>query len=442
MSTSGGLRLIVVRGLFGFRDYELNIDPEYPTVLTGANGTGKSTLLQLVNAVSTGDVRVLADAPVDRLELHFESKPTFRLVRDAKGSVHLSWGDHSSDLKPLPSFIKDIPEWMRREILEDGEFSATAMRRLNLALATRSDVSPRLIRDIRRYLAGAKFEQPDWLAGMGEEFPVLFVTDQRLVVDTERTAESHGAQRKAERSFRRAVEAASDEIADMIRRVDTAYARVSQQQDRAFPRRVITAMRSSRRASVDYLRRQLLEVDRKRFDLREVGLLDIDQPEESELVEASLEDPNVRPVIATFLTSSLRKFEVLEGLYVRLRAFKDFLDERFTPKKLLIDRGAGLRFELPSGEPISPSQLSSGEQQMMVLAYEILFRAEKGTLVLIDEPEISLHVLWQDSLIQDLTNMGRASDLQFLMATHSPVLLASHPETERSLDLDANAFLS
>ena len=93
-----------------------------------------------------------------------------------------------------------------------------------------------------------------------------------------------------------------------------------------------------------------------------------------------------------------------------------------------------MRFRLTDNEEITAGQLSSGEQQMMVLAYEILFRAKPGTLIIVDEPEISLHVLWQDSLIDDFAAMGHASQMQFLLATHSPVLLATHPELERSLD--------
>jgi ABC-type glutathione transport system ATPase component len=67
---------------------------------------------------------------------------------------------------------------------------------------------------------------------------------------------------------------------------------------------------------------------------------------------------------------------------------------------------------------VGPSQLSSGEQQILVLAYEVLFRPEPETLVLIDEPELSLHVLRQDSFVDDLTRMGSARNLQFMLATH------------------------
>ena len=84
---------------------------------------------------------------------------------------------------------------------------------------------------------------------------------------------------------------------------------------------------------------------------------------------------------------------------------------------------------------LRPAQLSSGEQQLVVLAYEIIFRTERETLVIIDEPEISLHIMWQDSLISDLQRIGKPSQLQFLMATHSPAILAANPELERPLDI-------
>ena len=47
--------------------------------------------------------------------------------------------------------------------------------------------------------------------------------------------------------------------------------------------------------------------------------------------------------------------------------------------------------ELDSGQVIRPSQLSSGEQQLLALAYELLFGSEPETAVLLDEPELSLH---------------------------------------------------
>jgi predicted ATPase len=82
------------------------------------------------------------------------------------------------------------------------------------------------------------------------------------------------------------------------------------------------------------------------------------------------------------------------------------------------------------------NQLSSGEQQILALAFRILFRSQPGTLILIDEPELSLHVLWQATLIDDLSEMGRIRDVTFLLATHSPTLIGDRVELMHSLDRD------
>jgi ABC-type glutathione transport system ATPase component len=91
-------------------------------------------------------------------------------------------------------------------------------------------------------------------------------------------------------------------------------------------------------------------------------------------------------------------------------------------------------FILENASELEPAQLSSGEQQMLVLAYEVLFETPEGTLLLIDEPEISLHVLWQSTFVDDIAEMGRPRDLSFLLATHSPTLIGGRRDLMRSLD--------
>ncbi len=46
--------------------------------------------------------------------------------------------------------------------------------------------------------------------------------------------------------------------------------------------------------------------------------------------------------------------------------------------------------------------------------------AGEGDLVLIDEPEISLHIEWQMAFVDDIRAALRESSIDVLMATHSP----------------------
>ena len=67
--------------------------------------------------------------------------------------------------------------------------------------------------------------------------------------------------------------------------------------------------------------------------------------------------------------------------------------------------------------------LSSGEQHELVILYELLFRAKSNSLILIDEPELSLHVAWQERFVKDLEETARVSNFRAIIATHSPEII-------------------
>jgi predicted ATP-dependent endonuclease of OLD family len=58
-----------------------------------------------------------------------------------------------------------------------------------------------------------------------------------------------------------------------------------------------------------------------------------------------------------------------------------------------------------------------------VLFFELLFETEKNSLILIDEPEISLHVSWQKKFITDLMDIIDLNQFDVVLATHSPQLI-------------------
>ena len=433
MTTSGRLCEIAITGLFGARSSEplrIKLDPRRPTVLTGGNGTGKSTILRLVGAISALDIATLREAPIQSIALSFESIPTLRYSRSERGGT-VTWGDKRHHIRLLEG-IESLPMWALDALSGDtpaGDFT----RRLR-QYAQEQGVDPHEYRLVRDALVGhprtMDAPSPPWFSDFKEAFAVLHVTDQRLVVDADADARRYTSDRA--RSSRRAVVAASRDLASKMLEIDSAYARASQARDRAFPREVIAAMAEHSNVTDTRLEELLQSVNSRRERLRQVGLLDSDQTFEQ--LDFGLDRPEVRPVIATFLESTLSKLTVLDELSHRLQTFKAFLDARFRTKRVELRRREGVRFIVDDSIEITPEQLSSGEQQLFVLAYEVLFRAEMSTLLIVDEPEISLHVLWQDTLIDDLVELGEPSRVQFLMATHSPALLASHPDLERSLD--------
>jgi predicted ATP-binding protein involved in virulence len=54
------------------------------------------------------------------------------------------------------------------------------------------------------------------------------------------------------------------------------------------------------------------------------------------------------------------------------------------------------------------------------MLFRLIFETPTNAIVLIDEPEISLHVLWQLEFMADLQDIQKANRFQSIIATHSP----------------------
>ena len=91
-----------------------------------------------------------------------------------------------------------------------------------------------------------------------------------------------------------------------------------------------------------------------------------------------------------------------------------------------IDDQNELRITTQSGKNLPIYRLSSGEKQLLIVLGEALLQ-ENGTWVYIaDEPELSLHVRWQESLVHNLRAINENS--QILFATHSPDVVSTYSE--------------
>lgn len=85
--------------------------------------------------------------------------------------------------------------------------------------------------------------------------------------------------------------------------------------------------------------------------------------------------------------------------------------------------------------PVRVSALPSGEQQILLLVGEAIRRARAGMVVMIDEPEMSLHPALQRVLVDYLRRFARAWDAQVIMATHSvEIVKALHSSELVNLD--------
>ncbi len=101
--------------------------------------------------------------------------------------------------------------------------------------------------------------------------------------------------------------------------------------------------------------------------------------------------------------------------------FQDLVDELFgeTGKKI-IRKSNEILFE-QDGDTLYPYQLSSGEKQMLVILLTVLVQDNRRGVLFMDEPEVSLHVEWQQRLIALIRELN--PNVQIVLTTHSPAMI-------------------
>jgi predicted ATPase len=97
------------------------------------------------------------------------------------------------------------------------------------------------------------------------------------------------------------------------------------------------------------------------------------------------------------------------------------LNELFASTEKKVDEEeAELGFVLSNGLKIHRNDLSSGEKQLLILMLTVLCQDDQPSLLLLDEPELSLHLKWQYRLIEILRTLN--PNCQLVIATHSPTI--------------------
>jgi ABC-type lipoprotein export system ATPase subunit len=118
-------------------------------------------------------------------------------------------------------------------------------------------------------------------------------------------------------------------------------------------------------------------------------------------LKAKEQDPNAPSLFAEF-----------KGLVNQFLEGKQITTVGLRYRVELEDKDTGRKFHL--------EDLSSGEKQIVMLIGEIFRHIRKGSIILIDEPEVHLHPVWQRIFVDTLTKLCKKYNAQMILATQSP----------------------
>lgn len=205
-------------------------------------------------------------------------------------------------------------------------------------------------------------------------------------------------------------------------------------------KRIVTAGKSAEREkqlSTHGLANSLLELKQKNSAFAELGLTpDMDVMEIVEYLKSagSQHLTMLNTVLGPYLEGHAARLDALEELQRVMSSFVSLLSDFYAHKKVRLHLAEGLQLVTDKGQSIDPTKLSSGEKQLLLLFCNAISSRQNKTVLMIDEPEISLNVKWQRELIPALLKCMSGTAFQLILATHSVELLARYRNHVTPLD--------
>ena len=409
------------------------------TIIHGKNGFGKTALLRLINGIFNLRYSELRAIPFNDLQIEFDNNSTVKVNKNlTKGGKK-----KKSDTKLVFDFINSDgvkEKSFSHEGLENNKsdisFSSISMideliPELDRVAPTSwiylptneelsiEDVLERFEGRLNRYLPGEVIvnKPPEWLEDIRNSIHVRFIESQRLL---NLSSSSRSRQYTRRTSMSPSVATYANELAEDIQAKLAEYGTLAQSLDRTFPVRVVQRKVSSNLTD-EKLRKKLDELEQKRYQLIDTGLLDKDEDPNFQVKEQI--DESTKKLLSVYVEDIESKLSVFKELAKKIDLLKRILNKKFSYKQIIINKEKGFVFTTYDGNSLSPTDLSSGEQHELVLLYELLFKVEPNSLILIDEPELSLHVEWQVEFLKDLQDITKLADIDVLIATHSPDII-------------------
>lgn len=390
------LTSVSVLGLAGRRKpFQVRLN-RHVNVLWGLNGTGKTSLLRIMHGALSNEAASLVRVPFDAAEVDFYSRNrdvnvSRRLSKDTQEQIALDERLNSYDEAP------NSTQWEGIEV----DLTKTA-------------------------------DKLQWVTSPPLDRPRVFA---HRYLPTSRLADRAETLRyEARRRYSRG------QLGDVLDEAMYDQVFASQMEDlwRDYSIRALSEIRSiQQRGLADILSAMLTPTTSALSE----QIPDFSAEEAYETITRFLAEQDLKPRLGALRTfkKDYSNNPSLRHITAQITEIQRSVSEATQPQQQLADllgslysgnkkiRFEGSRLRVFAGKsPIPLESLSSGEKQIMRLLIECVYA--RDNCLIVDEPEISLHVDWQHRLVQSLRTVNPG--VQLILATHSPEVMANLSDDE------------
>ncbi|WP_299306575.1 AAA family ATPase [uncultured Haemophilus sp.] len=417
---------IEIDSLFESFNYiiDLKSDGNYIKIITAPNGYGKSTILNIIDRFISNDFMFFVDLSFKEIRFYLSgSYEPIKIVKNRHkyktDSVVFYYGEcilnvdngFFDSIKYIDSNLPII--YKGRGVWETFDSEEISLKEL-------------LYRFKGNFSVRELYENTKWLYEFTDKIKVFYISTNRLFSIKNRNIDFNNEDvlmiLELQKSIKKQIQ---DSLND--------YTLEGRAKEASFPKRLLKIIsesdevNSSKIDKITKINELISEIRVHEENLKKIGILDevtLNDNSINDLI-SEIRNSSGLSVLQVYLDDKLSKLNKLKSILNKVLLFKTTLDRLLSFKKVKVSLEKGFSIFPNSNKKkfIPLSELSSGEQHLILLVGNLIFNIKKGSLVLIDEPEISLHSSWQLDFINIIEDIRKINDFSLIIATHAFTLI-------------------
>lgn len=413
------LKDVSIEGFWGQHKISTDFNDDV-NIFIGRNGTGKTTFINLLQAVISVDLELLYSLQFEKIIINLKTGKKKRKIEVEKLGDNLMYKEIHYKIGAKKYSLPIIPE---RELKYLGKRSGR--------------INPRFYREVQEirgtlkklinvsYLSVSRDNTNEFRENRREDFTnVIDVRLEELIGDlTTYQLQLETDLSKLSKGFQ------EDVLRSMLFNEEFDYVKVNEPVTLDI-RRIGIGLKQAYRglgildSQTDQAIDRHIEAIKKAANSINESVKDKDKgvyPNDVTPLTLLRRTRKMNELSAELETNKKRIFERLDDFINLLNEFHD------TKYFSLQDSKTGGITVIKDETEIPLVQLSSGEKQLIILLTEALLQKGKETLFIADEPELSLHIEWQRKVISSIRKLNPNS--QIIVATHSPEIVGKFKDS-------------
>ncbi|MGK7886457.1 MAG: AAA family ATPase [Crocosphaera sp.] len=414
--TISDLKSFTICGLFGYKDIVLPLDKEV-LILIAENGAGKTNILNVLYQVLNPEIDEINSLNYNSICLEFSGNKKYEV--DFPNSLKIA--DIYYDITIMEKILEKegFPKKEAKKLLEymknEQPYKQQALIKSFTNLSQRRD-------EIKKEILKTNESDSDLQKIKKLDFNILYFPTYRRIEEDLSNFGYENIERKDGMNtlIRFGMEDVKNEFEQIQQEIKyTAFESFS-----TVTGEILTQFIEGLDVTPEM--RESINIDILNLILSRVGEQNISNTEQDKIknlvISGKINDPQYDDLVY-FLSKLINLYESQSEIEETIKLFVNVCNKYLKPNKEIVYNESTAEIYIKqtrNNKTIQLNNLSSGEKQIISLFSKVYLEAEEDFILIIDEPELSISIRWQQMLLPDIMRSGKCKRL--IAATHSPFI--------------------